>query len=41
MANTDGSTWDELKWRRRLETFGNNDAAVLASDPDGEVGVMW
>lgn len=40
MTKTDWSSWDELRWRRRLETFGNNDAAVLASGPNGEVGVV-
>jgi len=26
MTKTDSSEWDEMKWRRRLETFGDNDA---------------
>ncbi|KAL9633569.1 MAG: hypothetical protein Q9164_004624 [Protoblastenia rupestris] len=37
MTKTDGSTWDRLEWRRRLETFGDNDAAVLASGPKGQI----
>ncbi|KAH7406934.1 histidine phosphatase superfamily [Phaeosphaeria sp. MPI-PUGE-AT-0046c] len=28
--------WDSLKFRRRLETFGNDDGPVIASGPGGE-----
>ncbi|KAL9103868.1 MAG: hypothetical protein Q9163_001146 [Psora crenata] len=35
-ANTNGSAWDKLEWRRRLETFGDNDTSVLASGPKGQ-----
>ena len=37
MTKTDWLSWDELRWRRRLETFGDNDESVLASGPKGEV----
>ncbi|KAL9124409.1 MAG: hypothetical protein Q9217_006259 [Psora testacea] len=37
MTKTDWSSWDRLEWRRRLETFGDNDASVLASGPKGEI----
>ncbi len=37
MSKTDWSSWNELQWRRRLETFGDNDASVLASGPAGEI----
>ena len=37
MTKTDRSSWDRLEWRRRLETFGDNDASVLASGPNGEI----
>ncbi|KAF1837391.1 phosphoglycerate mutase-like protein [Decorospora gaudefroyi] len=32
----DFSKWDQLKYRRRLETFGMNDGPVIASGPLGE-----
>lgn len=41
MTKTDRTSWDDLKWRRRLETFGDNDASVLASGPRGETDAMW
>ena len=34
MNSIDGSQWSQLQWRRRLETFGANDASVLASGPN-------
>ncbi|KAL1637880.1 hypothetical protein SLS56_000437 [Neofusicoccum ribis] len=36
MSTKDLSQWDELKWRRRLETFGDDDGPVVASGPKGE-----
>ncbi|KAL6720560.1 hypothetical protein ACLMJK_002484 [Lecanora helva] len=36
MTKTDLSSWDNLQWRRRLETFGANDAPIVASGPGGE-----
>lgn len=41
MTNTDWSTWDKLQWRRRLETFGDNDETVFASGPKGEIDAIW
>ena len=41
MTRTDWSSWDNLKWRRRLETFGDHDASVLASGPGGETDAVW
>lgn len=38
MTNT---SWDILQWRRRLETFGDNDAAVLSSRADGDIDGIW
>ncbi|KNG44338.1 histidine acid phosphatase [Stemphylium lycopersici] len=32
----DFSKWDQLKYRRRLETFGVDDGPVIASGPNGE-----
>ncbi|KAI9862647.1 MAG: hypothetical protein M1824_001197 [Vezdaea acicularis] len=38
-VNMRGKDWDELHWRRRLETFGEDDEPVIASNarkgPDG------
>ncbi|KAK5168546.1 hypothetical protein LTR04_006435 [Oleoguttula sp. CCFEE 6159] len=36
MATKDWSHWDEMKYRRRLETFGADDGPVVASGPNGE-----
>ena len=41
MTKIDGSQWDQLQWRRRLETFGDNDSSVLASGPNGEIDAVW
>ena len=41
MTKTDWSSWDKLQWRRRLETFGDNDASILAAGPDGEIDTVW
>ena len=37
MTSSDLRGWDELKWRRRMETFGADDGPVIASGPRGEV----
>ncbi|KAF2143314.1 uncharacterized protein K452DRAFT_286145 [Aplosporella prunicola CBS 121167] len=36
MSTKDWSQWGELKYRRRLETFGADDGPVVASGPGGE-----
>lgn len=41
MSTKDASQWDELKWRRRLETFGVDDGPVIASGPKGEFDAIW
>ena len=41
MTKTDQSGWDQLQWRRRLETFGKNDASIVARGPKGEVDGIW
>lgn len=33
--------WDELKYRRRLETFGIDNGPVVASGPAGEFDAIW
>lgn len=39
VLNADRS-WDTLQWKRRLETFGPNDAPTLATGPKGEVDAI-
>ena len=41
MSTTDWKNWDELKYRRRLETFGMDDGPVIASGPNGEFDAVW
>jgi hypothetical protein len=41
MAKTDWSHWDDFKYRRRLETFGNDDGPVIAAGPNGEFDAIW
>ena len=41
MIKTDWSSWDHLKWRRRLETFGSDDSPIIAAGPNGEVDGVW
>ena len=41
MTKADGSAWDEMQWRRRLETFGEDDGPVIASGPKGEIDGVW
>ncbi|KAI4250784.1 MAG: hypothetical protein LQ352_005253 [Teloschistes flavicans] len=40
MTKTDWSTWDDFQWRRRIETFGDDDRPVLASGPKGLVDTV-
>ena len=37
MTSEDTTQWDELKWRRRMESFGDDDGPIIASGPRGEV----
>lgn len=41
MSTADWSQWDELKYRRRLETFGPDDAPVITQGPKGEIDAIW
>lgn len=41
MTKTDWSSWDYMEWRRRLETFGEDDGPVIAAGPKGEVDGIW
>ncbi|KZF24016.1 histidine acid phosphatase-like protein [Xylona heveae TC161] len=35
MTSNDGSSWNDLEWRRRLETFAEDDGAAVAAGPAG------
>ncbi|OAX80650.1 hypothetical protein ACJ72_05013 [Emergomyces africanus] len=35
-SKEDLSGWDSFQWRRRMETFGENDQALVAVGPEGE-----
>lgn len=41
MTKTDWSTWNDFQWRRRIETFGDDDRPVLAAGPNGTVDTVW
>ncbi|KAI4123867.1 MAG: hypothetical protein LQ347_005979 [Umbilicaria vellea] len=40
MTKTEGSSWNELQWRRRIETFGIDDGPVIAAGPRGEIDAV-
>lgn len=35
-----GTTFSTLEWKRRLETFGPNDAPIIATGPSGELDAV-
>lgn len=41
MTKADGSSWNELQWRRRIETFSIDDGPVIASGSRGEIDAVW
>jgi hypothetical protein len=41
MHPTDTSKWDQLSYRRRIETFGVDDGPVVAAGPKGEFDAIW
>jgi acid phosphatase len=43
MASTksDLSEWDEFRWKRTMEGFGDSDEAVIAAGPNGETDGIW
>lgn len=41
MTKADSSSWDHFEWRRRLETFGDNDSPYIARGPNGEIDGVW
>lgn len=40
MTNTDWSSWNDFQWRRRIETFGDDDRPVLAAGTEGKVDTV-
>ncbi|KAJ6121129.1 hypothetical protein N7523_005409 [Penicillium sp. IBT 18751x] len=36
-SKQDMSTWDGFQWRRKMEAFGDNDEAIIATGPGGEI----
>jgi acid phosphatase len=41
MATPDLTKWDGFTYRRRLETFGDDDSPVVATGPEGEYDNIW
>ena len=41
MTAADGSEWDELSFRRRMENFGPNDIQDSASAINGDTEGIW
>ncbi|KAJ5681187.1 hypothetical protein N7536_012326 [Penicillium majusculum] len=39
-SSKDLSEWNGFQWRRRMESFGNNDQSVIATAPGGPVEAM-
>jgi len=40
-SSQDMSTWDSFAWRRKMETFGGRDEAVVAQGAQGEIEAIW
>jgi acid phosphatase len=41
MTSLDGSKWDDLKWRRRLETFGPDGRPMVVPGVGDKGGGIW
>lgn len=41
MTGANGSAWNDLQWKRRLETFGDDDGPVLAAKKREQVDAIW
>ena len=41
MTQPDASSWSDLQWRRKLETFGDDGNPALAAGPGGETDGIW
>lgn len=40
-SKNDLSSWDGFQWRRKIETFGDNDEARVAAGPGGNLESIW
>lgn len=40
-GNQDLSSWNGFQWRRKMEAFGDNDEAIVATGAGGEIEAMW
>jgi acid phosphatase len=40
-SSKDLSAWNGFEWRRKMESFGNNDKATIARGPGAEAESMW
>ncbi|KAI9802164.1 MAG: hypothetical protein M1833_002085 [Piccolia ochrophora] len=40
MTDENSAEWDKLEWRRRLETFGEDDSPVVAAGPSGQLDAV-
>jgi acid phosphatase len=40
-GNQDLSSWNGFQWRRKMEAFGDNDEAIVATGPGDEIEAMW
>lgn len=41
MSTQDWSRFDEFRYRRRLERFGDDDMPVVVTGPKGETDGIW
>jgi hypothetical protein len=41
MATLDGSQWELLHWKRKLERVAEDDSPSLATGPDGDLDGVW
>jgi hypothetical protein len=40
-GNQDLSSWNGFQWRRKMEAFGDNDEAIVATGAGGEIEAIW
>ncbi|KAK1139376.1 hypothetical protein N8T08_000827 [Aspergillus melleus] len=40
-SNQDVSSWNGFQWRRKMETFGDNDESVVAVGATGDIEGIW
>lgn len=40
-SKQDLQSWDGFQWHRKMEAFGGNDEAVVATGPANEIEAIW